>query len=188
MVEQKIFNRFQQMIETTMVIGDLFAEPIASAAESMSKSLLSGGSIYACGEQSGTIISALLCDYLSNGFEIERPGFPALHLNPLCLGNIRGDRYAMLLKTHGRNTDTLFLASCGHSDPAVLAGLSMAIEKDMSVILFTIDNDDPLIAKLRYHDTHVDLNNLTGQLTTLAQVEIIQCICFLIDEKIFGGS
>jgi len=32
------------------------------------------------------------------------------------------------------------------------------------------------------------LNNLTGQLTTLAQVEIIQCICFLIDEKIFGGS
>ena len=39
-MDQKIFNHFQQLIETTMVVGDRFAEPMAAAAEKISPELI----------------------------------------------------------------------------------------------------------------------------------------------------
>ncbi len=75
-MEQKIFSHFQKMIETTMVVGDLFSGSIASAAESISSTLLAGGTIFSCGDKSGILAAELLTNYLTSGFEIERPGFP----------------------------------------------------------------------------------------------------------------
>ena len=90
-MKEKIFSQFQNMIETTMVVGDLFSDSMTNAAEIMSKTLLTGGTIFACGEKSGTLIAKLLCDYLTAGFEIERPGFPALNIHDLCHQNIHQD-------------------------------------------------------------------------------------------------
>ena len=45
-MDQKIFNHFQQLIETTMVVGDRFAEPMAAAAEKISAALLAGNSVF----------------------------------------------------------------------------------------------------------------------------------------------
>ena len=187
-MKEKIFSQFQNMIETTMVVGDLFSDSMTNAAEIMSKTLLTGGTIFSCGEKSGTLIAKLLCDYLTAGFEIERPGFPALNIHDLCHQNIHQDKYSAVLNIHARSNDLLVIASAGDNDPSLIKVVESGIEKGMSVVLLSGANDDRLIDAIGYTDVHISVANFTGHLSLLAQFQIVQCLCSLVDDKIIGGS
>jgi len=187
-MKEKIFSQFQNMIETTMVVGDLFSDSMTNAAEIMSETLLTGGTIFACGEKSGTLIAKLLCDYLTAGFEIERPGFPALNIHDLCHQNIHQDKYSAVLNIHARSNDLLVIASAGDNDPSLIKVVESGIEKGMSVVLLSGANDDRLIDAIGYTDVHISVANFTGHLSLLAQFQIVQCLCSLVDDKIIGGS
>lgn len=187
-MKEKIFSQFQNMIETTMVVGDLFSDSMTNAAEIMSKTLLTGGTIFACGEKSGTLIAKLLCDYLTAGFEIERPGFPALNIHDLCHQNIHQDKYSAVLNIHARSNDLLVISSAGDNDPSLIKVVESGIEKGMSVVLLSGANDDRLIDAIGYTDVHISVANFTGHLSLLAQFQIVQCLCSLVDDKIIGGS
>lgn len=187
-MKEKIFSQFQNMIETTMVVGDLFSDSMTNAAEIMSKTLLTGGTIFACGEKSGTLIAKLLCDYLTAGFEIERPGFPALNIHDLCHQNVHQDKYSAVLNIHARSNDLLVIASAGDNDPSLIKVVESGIEKGMSVVLLSGANDDRLIDAIGYTDVHISVANFTGHLSLLAQFQIVQCLCSLVDDKIIGGS
>ena len=187
-MKEKIFSQFQNMIETTMVVGDLFSDSMTNAAEAVSKTLLSGGTIFACGEKSGSLIAKLLCDYLTAGFEIERPGFPALNIHDLCHQSINQDMYSDVLNIHARSNDLLIIASAGDNDPKLLKVVESAIEKGMSIVLLSSGNDDQLIDSIGYADVHISVANFSGHLSLLAQFQIVQCLCSLVDDKIFGGS
>ena len=187
-MKEKIFSQFQNMIETTMVVGDLFSDSMTNAAEIMSKTLLTGGTIFACGEKSGTLIAKLLCDYLTAGFEIERPGFPALNIHDLCHQNVHQDKYSAVLNIHARSNDLLVIASAGDNDPSLIKVVESGIEKGMSVVLLSGANDSRLIDAIGYTDVHISVANFTGHLSLLAQFQIVQCLCSLVDDKIIGGS
>tara|TARA_B110000444_G_C18793171_1_gene573477 strand:- start:69 stop:632 length:564 start_codon:yes stop_codon:yes gene_type:complete len=187
-MKEKIFSQFQNMIETTMVVGDLFSDSMTNAAEAVSKTLLTGGTIFACGEKSGSLIAKLLCDYLTAGFEIERPGFPALNIHDLCHQSINQDMYSDVLNIHARSNDLLIIASAGDNDPKLLKVVESAIEKGMSIVLLSSGNDDQLIDSIGYADVHISVANFSGHLSLLAQFQIVQCLCSLVDDKIFGGS
>ena len=187
-MKEKIFSQFQNMIETTMVVGDLFSDSMTNAAEAVSKTLLTGGTIFACGEKSGSLIAKLLCDYLTAGFEIERPGFPALNIHDLCHQSINQDMYSDVLNIHARSNDLLVIASAGDNDPKLLKVVESAIEKGMSIVLLSSGNDDQLIDSIGYADVHISVANFSGHLSLLAQFQIVQCLCSLVDDKIFGGS
>ena len=64
-MEQKIFDQFQRMIETTMKVGDSLSNSISAGAEIMSDAFLSGKTIFCCGDKSGDICAQLLTYYLS---------------------------------------------------------------------------------------------------------------------------
>ena len=187
-MKEKIFSQFQNMIETTMVVGDLFSDSMTNAAETVSNPLLTGGTIFACGEKSGSLIAKLLCDYLTAGFEIERPGFPALNIHDLCHQSINQDMYSDVLNIHARSNDLLIIASAGDNDPKLLKVVESAIEKGMSIVLLSSRNDDELIDSIGYADVHISVANFSGHLSLLAQFQIVQCLCSLVDDKIFGGS
>ena len=44
-MDKQIFSHFQKVIETTMVVGDAFSEPMAAAAEKIAQALLAGNTI-----------------------------------------------------------------------------------------------------------------------------------------------
>jgi len=58
----------------------------------------------------------------------------------------------------------------------------------MSVVLLSGANDDRLIDSIGYTDVHISVANFTGHLSLLAQFQIVQCLCSLVDDKIIGGS
>jgi phosphoheptose isomerase len=178
-MDQQIFKHFQSQIETTMVVGDAFAKPIANAAEKVTAALLAGNSIFSCGEQSAV---------LALGFEIERPGFPALNINKMAENTTGAQRFSQALNTYARSADVLLIASAGENSPSLVSLIETAIEKDMSVVLLSAANDDLLAANLGYNDVHISTAEFSGQLATAAQFQIIQCICALVDHQIFGGE
>jgi D-sedoheptulose 7-phosphate isomerase len=186
-MEQKIFSHFQKMIETTMVVGDLFSESIASAAESISSTLLAGGTIFSCGDKSGILAAELLTNYLTSGFEIERPGFPALNINQLCATSPNRSQLSNLLNIHAQSSDLLVVTSAGGNAPQLMAAVEAAIERGMAVVLLSGKNDDKLVGTIGYNDVQISTSEISGQLAVLAQIEIIQCLSALIDDKILGG-
>ena len=186
-MEQKIFSHFQKMIETTMVVGDLFSGSIASAAESISSALLAGGTIFSCGDKSGILAAELLTNYLTSGFEIERPGFPALNINQLCTASSNRNQLSNLLSIHAQSNDLLVVTSAGGNAPQLIAAVEAAIEKGMTIVLLSGQNDDKLVGTIGYNDVQISTAEFSGQLAVLAQIEIIQCLSALIDDKILGG-
>jgi phosphoheptose isomerase len=187
-MDQQIFKHFQSQIETSMVVGDAFAESIANAAEKVTAALLAGNSIFTCGDKSAALLAQLFSDYLALGFEIERPGFPALNINKMADNNSGNQRFSQVLNIHARSADVLLVVSAGGNSPPLISVIETAIEKDMSIVLLSAANDDLLAASLGYNDVQISCAEFSGQLTAAAQFQIIQCISALIDHQIFGGE
>ena len=57
----------------------------------------------------------------------------------------------------------------------------------MAVVLISASNDEDLISLIGYNHVQIEASEFKGELLTLAQIEIVQCLCSLIDDKIFGG-
>ena len=55
-------------------------------------------------------------------------------------------------------------------------------------MLISASNDKDLTSMIGYDDVEIGTSEFKGQLLTLAQIEIVQCLCSLIDDKIFGGN
>ena len=132
-------------------------------------------------------MAQLFTDYLALGFEIERPGFPALNINKLAADDIASERYAQALHTHGSSADILLVVSAGQSSQSIVSLIKAAVDKDMSVVLLSAENDALLASHLGYNDVQINLGQFSGEIVTQAQFQVIQCICTLVDHQLFGG-
>ena len=187
-MDQNIFNHFQNVIETTMVVGDVCSDSIANASDVMASALLNGHSVFSCGEKSGSVMAQLLTDHLSLGFEIERPAFPALNINKMCAETTTQNRFANVIETHARSSDVLVVISAGDNSPSMVQAVESAIEKGMVVVLLSAANDDRLSTSIGYNDVNISAGQFSGQLLAQAQFQTVQCLGALIENKIFGGS
>lgn len=187
-MDQKIFTHFQNVIETTMVVGDTFSEAIANSAKAITAALLNGHSVFSCGEKSGSLLAQLLTDHLSFGFEIERPAFPALNMNKMCAKTTTQNRFANVIETHARSSDVVVVISAGGDSLSLIKAVESAIEKGMVIVLLSAENDDHLSASIGYNDVNIASGEFSGQLVAQAQFQTIQCLGALIENKIFGGS
>lgn len=186
--DQKVFNQFQEMIEATMATGETCAESIVSAAEKIASALLAGNRVFTCGENSNGLVAQLLTDYLSQGYDIDRPGFPSLNLNQIALQSSSAERYNQALKTQAASGDVLVLLSSGNNSPTLQGALHTALDRGMSIVLVSADNDDSLINAVSYNDVHISVAGRPATLVIQSQVQIVQCLCALIDSHIFGGD
>ncbi|MBT5106297.1 MAG: SIS domain-containing protein [Porticoccaceae bacterium] len=187
-VDQKVFSQFQSMIEATMATGETCAESIGSAAEKIASALLAGNRVFTCGEHSSSLVAQLLTDYLSQGYEIDRPGFPSLNLNQIAQQSGAAERYNQALKTQAASGDILVLLSGGDNSNLLLGALNTALDRGMSIVLISTENDDLLINLVSYNDVHINIGSAPSPLIIQSQVQIVQCLCALIDSHIFGGE
>ena len=187
-MEEKIFNHFQKMIEATMINGETYTDVIASAAEKIATALLAGNTIFTLGAKSGVQMAQLFSDYLTLGYFIDRPGFPSINLNQITQNSSDNERFNQALNIHGKGGDVLILISAGNNDPLLINALNSAVDRGMTILLMSAVNDDLLSAPVSYNDIHISNADLSAPLTTQSQLQVIQCICELIDGHIFGGE
>jgi phosphoheptose isomerase len=80
----------------------------------------------------------------------------------------------------------LVVTSAGENASQLITVIEAAIEKGMTIVLLSGKNDDKLVGTISYNDVQISLAEFSGQLAVLAQIEIVQCLSALIDDKIFG--
>jgi|TARA_B110000879_G_scaffold184166_1_gene243573 phosphoheptose isomerase len=187
-MEEKIFNHFQKMIEATMLNGESHTEAMAGAAEKVASALLAGNTIFTLGEKSGVLIAQLFSDYLALGYEIDRPGFPSINLNQITQNSNDAERYNQALNTHGKGGDILVLVSAGNNEQLLINALNSAVNRGMTIVLLSAANDDLLASSVSYNDIHISSADFSAPLATQSQLQVIQCVCGLIDSHIFGGE
>jgi D-sedoheptulose 7-phosphate isomerase len=187
-MDQVVFRHLQNHIEATMAMGENCATKIADAAEKITQALLAGYTIYSCGMDEKAPLSQLLVEYLTNGFEIERPGFPAIDLHSLISETSKIDRISNALHIHGKNSDVLVVFSSQDNNNALLRTIDTAVEKGMMVVHISDTSESMLAASTGPNNIEINFGELGQKPSAAINFLIIQCLCTLIDNKIFGEN
>lgn len=187
-MDQLVFQHLQNHIETTMILGENCSDKISEAAEKVTQALLSGQSIFSCGIAENAPLSQLFVHYLSSGYHIERPGFPAIDLGCLTGMNFADQSLSNSLHIHSQNGDILVVFSSGNNNPQLKNTIDAAVEKGLLVLLLSATDDNLLAEKLGTQDIEISCAEFSDQSVSAVYFLIIQCLCTLIDNKIFGGS
>jgi len=187
-MDRVIFQHFQNQIQTTMAVGESCTQSLMDAANKLVEILLDGKTIYSCGQGHSVNLSKLLVSYLTSGYQIERPSFPAIDLDSILSIHNDNEAHAKAIDLHGNSNDALIVFSTGNNNTHLQQAIETAVKKGMLVILLSATDDDLLVKQLSDNDIEIATAEF-GELSTIAAgFLILQCLCTLIDNKIFGGD
>jgi phosphoheptose isomerase len=187
-MQEAIFKHFQDQIQTTMAVGENCTQSLTDAANKLVETLLNGHRVFSCGQESTVALSKLWVSHLTGGYQIERPSFPAIDLESLSSSYGGTDCYAKSLDLHGRTGDALIIFSPGNSSAILQQALATALKKGLSTILVSAIGDSQLSQNLSQNGIEIALAEFAKPSITLASCLTIQCLCTLIDHKIFGEN
>ena len=187
-MDRLVFQHLQNHIEITMAMGESCTDKLVEASEKFSRALLSGQTIYSCGIKETSPLSQILVHYLTYGQQIDRPGFPAIDLGLLQNGNKGDDAFAKPLHIHGNTGDILVVFSDGDSSPILEKTIETATKKGFQSLLISTTNNSRLAEGLGPQDIEINCAEFGKQPSSAITLLIIQCLCILIDNKIFGEN
>lgn len=187
-MDQVVFQHLQNHIEATMAMGENCAPKIAEAAENITQALLAGHKIYSCGIGEKAPVSQLLVQYLAAGFEIERPGFPAINLLSLCNGTNNTDGLSNALHIHGNNSDVLVVFCTQESHDSLVKTVETAVEKGMMVVSIATSTESLLMTATGSNYIEINCGESLSKSSAAMNFLVVQCLCTLIDSKIFGEN
>ena len=187
-MDQLVFQHLQNHIEHTMSMGESCANALADASDIMTQALLSGQTIYSCGHGETSSLSQLFIHYLTNGFQIERPGFPAIDLDSLAKSNKEDDAFAKLIHIHAKVDDILVIFSSGNNSLLLKNTIDAAVQKGLKLLLISAADDFILSEALGPQDIDISCADYGNKSVSAINFLIIQCLCTLIDNKIFGEN
>jgi phosphoheptose isomerase len=187
-MDQVVFQHLQNHIEATMAMGENCAPKIAEAAEKITQALLAGQKIYSYGTGENAPLSQLFVHYLTNGFEIERPGFPAIDLLSLMNDNVDADYLSNTLHIHGKNSDILVVFSAKNYSNALVKTIGTAVEKGLLIVHISASMESQLTTSIGPNSIEINCGEFASKSSAAMNFLIIQCLCTLVDSKIFGEN
>ncbi len=169
------------------------SEPIARAAELMSRCLLADGKILACGNGGSAADSQHFAAELLNRFERERPGLAAIALttDTSTLTSIANDYdyqqvFSKQVLALGKPGDVLLAISTSGRSRNVLAAVGAAHERSMKVVALTGRGGGDLGRDLRADDVHVCVpHDVTARIQEV-HLLALHCLCDGIDCLLLG--
>ena len=158
-------------------------------------SLLNEGKLLIAGNGISAANAQVLCASLSNRFERERPGLPAITLGSdfTTQTSIANDYsyneiFAKQIRALGRPGDCLILFTTSGNPNNLVQAVAAAHERDMNVFVFS-GRDGGYVASV------LDANDLELRVPVNSRARIhevhllsIFCLCDLIDQQLFGAE
>lgn len=187
-MDRAIFQHFQNHIESVMAVGESCTERLSDAAHKLTQTLLAGNSIFSCGQGHSLSLSRLFVEHLTGGFRIERPGFPALDLEAIATSQRDAECYAKSLQLQGKKGDVLWVFDLDKHSQVLEKAVAAASDKGISIILLSAANNRLLSPQLSHSDIEIVIDAERGPNAIAAGLIILQCLCGLIDQQIFGGD
>jgi D-sedoheptulose 7-phosphate isomerase len=189
----RVARHFSDSAQTKLAAMSVLSEPIARAAELMSKCLLADGKILACGNGGSAADSQHFAAELLNRFERERPGLAAVALttDSSTLTSIANDYdfqqvFSKQVLALGKPGDVLVAISTSGGSRNVLAAASAAHERSMRVVALTGRGGGELGRMLGPEDVHICVpHDVTARIQEV-HLLTLHCLCDGIDCLLLG--
>jgi D-sedoheptulose 7-phosphate isomerase len=141
MLEQRIQQHFIDSADLKYQTGPVLSKPISQAMQAILACVTSGGKVLACGSGVSGLLAAQFAAQFVGRFERERPELGAIALpgdttDPEAdtAGAMDSDRFARQVRALGQAGDVLLALSASGQSAAVLAAVTAAHERDMTVV------------------------------------------------------
>ena len=187
-MDRAIFQHFQKHIETAMAVGENCTQSLSDAAHKLTQALLAGNSIFSCGQGHSLALSKLFVEHLTSGYQIERPGFPAMDLEAIATSERDALCYAKSLQMFAKAGDVLWVFDLDQPTQVLETTVAAAADKGLAVILLSAANNRLQSPHLSHSDIEIVIDADRGPDAIAAGLIILQCLCGLIDQQIFGGD
>jgi DnaA initiator-associating protein len=192
--QERIKNQLSESIQNLITTADALTDPLNKAGQILVDAILNGNKVLACANGSSKADSERIVIYLTNHFEIERPSFPALSLSS-DTANISqsgsstniSDIFAKQVNTLGQTGDVLVTFSTNENSENILSAIQSAHDKAMAVIAFTSQNSINITGSLYNTDIELCAPSCSKAQTHTCHTVMINCLCDIIDQSLFGG-
>ena len=180
-------------IEVTMQVLEALPAAINDCAAQIVQSLLNDKKVVCCGSGQSAALSQIFSANLLNRFQYERPSLPAVNisadattLTAITSDSSFQDVFANQIRALGQPGDSLLLITCGSSN-ALLQAIQSAHDREMTVIAINSQDSQDISALLLPEDLELRVPSSNRARIAEAQLLIINCICELVDQQLFGG-
>ena len=189
----RIKQNFNDSISTKQVATDLLAEPLATAAQMITQSLLGGGKVLSCGNGGSAGDAQHFSSEMLNRFEMERPGLPAVALttDSSTLTSIANDYsydqvFSKQVSALGQQGDILLAISTSGNSTNVNRAVEAAHEREMQVIALSGKQGGDMAPLLTADDVEIRVPSDSTARIQEVHLLAIHCICDLIDHQLLG--
>jgi D-sedoheptulose 7-phosphate isomerase len=194
-LEQRVVELIHSSIDTTMQSMDSLVPRVANCAELIVQCLLSENKILCCGEGQSGAISQVFSSNLLNRFNYERPSLPALSLSadPAAITAITGDGnfneiFSKQVRALGQSGDCLLVIANGSGSGTTLQAIQAAHDREMTVIAISDRDSSDIASLLTSEDIELLIPGPNRARVIEVQLLIINCLCDLIDQQLFGSE
>lgn len=192
--EQRISQWFASHMEYTAEAASNTPEAIGPAANAFVQTLLGDGKIIACANGNANILAQYFCTALLNRYDQDRPALPAINLgadattySAICRDNRFNDTFSRQVRAIGKPGDSLFvIVDDGHKANLIQA-IQAAHDREMNVIVLSARKKTDIESLLQPEDFDISLDNLSSHAATPLLLVILNILCSLIEEQLFGS-
>lgn len=192
-MSQRVYNLFQRSVEAKMQVGEQLAPAIARASDTMVQALLNERKILVCGNGLSAALAQMFTASLSDRFERERPGLPAIWLGSnlttytaIAATSGINDVYAKPIKALGQDGDVLVVITTSGNSANLPGAVEAARRRGMNIVALTGGDGGDVSHLLDVNDVEirVELNSRSR----IHEIHLLCtfCICDLIDNSLFG--
>lgn len=193
MLEQRIQQQFFESADLQVQAADALARPLADAVHAVLGCITAGGKLMACGGGAAGADAQHLAAQFVGRFERERPGLAALAIGvdgtlAQALAAEAGaaevlSRQVLALGVPG---DVLLVVAPAGDDPALVAAVQAAHDKEMTVIALTGRACPGLEAELTETDVRIAVPHDRPARVREVHVVALHCLCDAVDVQLMG--
>ncbi len=192
--EQHINQCFASHMEQVAQAASTTTPAITKAADALANALLMDGKILACANGNANILAQYFCTALLNRYDQDRPALPAINLgadattySAICRDNRFNDTFSRQVRAIGKPSDLLLvIVDDGHKANLIQA-IQVAHDREMTVVVLSAKEKTDITSLLHPEDHEIALDNLSPSAASPILLLVINALCSLIDDKIFGS-
>ena len=193
MLEQRIQQHFIDSADLKYQAAQTLSKPIAAAVQAVLACVTSGGKVLACGNGGSAADAQHFAAEFVGRFERERPelGAIALTTDTSILTAIANDYdfervYSKQVRALGQAGDVLLALSTSGNSANVLAAVTAAHEREMTVVALTGRGGGRIGSALRETDVHVCVPHERTARIQEVHLLTLHCICDGVDAQLLG--
>ena len=192
-VLSRIEQHFADSIAVKQAALKACAGAVADAAQRLTRCLLDGRKILACGNGGSAADCQHFAAELINRFERERQPLPAIALttDSSILTSVANDYdyhevFAKQVSALGQPGDVLIAISTSGNSPNVCRAISMAHDRGLTVVALTGRDGGGMAPLLEGGDVEIRIPGKSTARIQETHILVLHCLCDLIDAHLLG--